>query len=287
MIEIPKTDSESLARRIKFLRSRVDAHLKANSNHDRSKACAATLLLDAACGNLLLGEIKNARKDLAQSGTLFLDLGSTRGAVLIALSGGRNARETLEQYDFWAEGVPKQSDRSSSIAGIKHDSTYQIFSHFQAKLLMGKPKNLDKHEWIESIELIQHRLENLSNYPVGSTGLSIREYIHSAVGLARVGNIHPLLFCRSLELMYRIRQSNIDRSMEDLYHWRMFLRPAQLLDLDTVILMYFLLYYTPYSRHKSYISSWGDPKKDGSIYNAPLIVAQNILLDQDRSTVLF
>ena len=114
MIGVPGIDPERLHRRVSFLHSRAMAHLEMSHEDVRHTACAATLLRDAACVDLLLGEIATARRYLSEAGGHFLKLGLTSGSVLIVLADAKKAAEELVGYSDVIEGIRHQWSREET-----------------------------------------------------------------------------------------------------------------------------------------------------------------------------
>ena len=247
MIEIPGIESKRVTRRINFLRSRALAHLELEPELTHSKACAATLLRDSACLGFLVGRTREACVDLMSAGKEFLNLGLVEGAVLVALADTVNAQEILANFSDVIEGVRYQenqgisfeaSEQRRQMARVSPGSAYEALSLLQADLLLAK-KNVQ--ELAPVAGPMASVLERNGGFAVSATGLSFETYI----GIARwmVEDSRPRVSYSSepavawLRTLYAVRAENVRSGMKDAYNWGMLLKPTELLDLDSLVLM--------------------------------------------------
>ena len=114
VIEVPGIEGERLLRRISFLRSRANAHLEVERENRHSRACAATLLRDAACIELLMGRMREACEDLLLAGKELLEVDLVEGAALVALADSVSPQEILGRFSNLIERVRNQEVRASA-----------------------------------------------------------------------------------------------------------------------------------------------------------------------------
>ncbi len=248
MIEVPGIEGERLLRRISFLRSRANAHLEVEQENRHSRACAATLLRDAACIELLMGRTRQACEDLLLAGKELLEVDLVEGAALVALADSVRPQEILGRYSNLIERVRYQEVRVSAsdiqdddrpMFNVSQRSPYQMLALLQSDLLLVKNKVQEQSSVAPSMRMV---LEHSGSYPVGATGISVDVYVAIAGGLVGEEELNlsssSELLTRSLRTLYSVRAENIRVAMKDTYNWQMLLRPTELLDLDSLILMY-------------------------------------------------
>ena len=289
MIAILDIEPERLHHRVTFLRSRAMAHLEASPGDMRHKACAATLLRDAACVALLLGETGKGRRYLREAGDHFLGLGLTVGSALTALADTRKASDKLDNYSDVVEGIRHQRSREEvhqregperPMADRAQGSLRQMFSQLQAELLVSEPDELPSLRIVPMHQVLTRN----GGYPVGDTGLSISSYMKIAEWMieqrsARDRQI-PGFVTAGLTTLASTRAEHIRAAMEDRFHWRMLAKPAELLDLDSVILMFLALGARMDKDALQASLSAGEVP----INKAPLTVAQELRDDQELSS---
>lgn len=241
--DIPGINDERLPRRLDFLLSRAAAHLESGFQDTRRRAAAATLYRDAACVALMLGNSNEARKHLVKAGRLFMDIGLTSGAALIALAEPWTARQVMVDYSGLIEGVKHQQSKTERedhrwpMAEMARSAPRQILSLMQSEWLLQeaekRPPSIDDTE-------LYAALKRNSGYPVGATGVSLETYSNMAqwmVGYRSHGSIRiPPFVARSLNTIFASRAEHLRAAMNDRFHWRLLARPSELLDLDIVIL---------------------------------------------------
>lgn len=248
---LPGLESGRLEKRIEFLTSRAQAHLNARAEELPHRACAATLLRDAACVALLIDQVGRAREFLHQAGHHFLTLGLPYGALLVALTGADSARWEVSEYNDVMEGTRRQWSREQAregdrfrrpMADTARSSPRQMISLMQADLLMeevGAPSPYREH-----VEM-RVALERSSGHPVGTTGLSIGTYLRITEWISEQRKLEwprsrhedmPRFVEQGFTTISAMRTERIQAAMKDSYHWRLLARPAELIDLDTVAL---------------------------------------------------
>jgi len=249
--DIEGFDPNRLNDRIKFLRSRADAHLAIVSERMLHQACAATLLCDAGCIAFILGMIGEARESLRRAGHLFLGIGLTTGAVLVALADTRSARGQIADYPDVVEGVRQQWSRVEArgrdeakrpMTEMARGSPRQMFSLMQSEWLTGQ---VDGHPMERDDSPVRAALERNGGYPVGETGLSIDSYRKLADWMTahtgRASGELPDFVVAGMATIAATRAEKIRAATKDRYHWRMLVRPTELLDIDSIVLMFVAL----------------------------------------------
>ena len=88
-------------------------------------------------------------------------------------------------------------------------------------------------------------LERNGGYVMSAAGMSIEKYNGIARWLVegsrpRVSYL-PESVTAWLRTLYAVRAENIQSAMKDAYNWQMLLKPTELVDLDSLILMYLAL----------------------------------------------
>ena len=250
MIEIPGLKEEWWEQRVKFLVSRAETHLGQMTEVVRHRACAATLLRDAGCLLLLREDFGRGRERLAQTGEQLVEVGLAAGLVLIAMDDVGRGRDALDSYRETDENARRgmigiQADVAQggreSIVVASRNSLWSMLSVVQADLLQevagaAEAWGSDRRE-TERREL----QERHGAREVGETGLSVARYVRIGVLLEAKGPGRPadgpVEMARAMELLGRRREERINAARRDEFHWRQVLRPAELLDLDCVVLM--------------------------------------------------
>lgn len=287
MIAVPSIDTERLERRVSFLHSRAMAHLEMSPRDVRHTACAATLLRDAACVTLLLGETSAARRYLREAGGHFLELGLAAGSVLIVLADAKKAAEELEGYSDTIEGIHHQWGREEaeirerkvgSMAYTARSSLRQMFSQLQADQLLTE---IDSRWSVEEEYPMYQVLKRNGGYPVGNTGLSIDSYKNLTDWLteqrSRPHRKIPDFVTTTFLTLATTRAENIRAAMRDKFNWVKLARPSDLLDFDSIVVM-FLALGARMTKDSLRTSQW---TSEGAIFEAPLIVAEQLRGDQD------
>ena len=289
MITVPGIDPERLHRRARFLHSRAMVHMEMSAKDVRHTACAATLLRDAACIALLLGETTAARRYLKEAGGHFLELGLTGGSPLIVLADATNAAVEFESYSDTIEGIRHQWSREETEIGERQvgpmaytarSSLRQMFSQLQADQLMTE---IDGRRSMRQEHPMHEVLKRNGGYPVGNTGLSIDSYKSTADWLTEQrSQPHrqiPEFVTATFVTLATTRAEHIRAAMKDKFNWAKLSRPSELLDFDSVIVM-FLAFGARMNRDFLRMSQWTG---EGAIFEAPLIVAEQLRQDQDLS----
>ncbi|TGN51515.1 hypothetical protein E4L95_16765 [Paracoccus liaowanqingii] len=252
---------ERLERRLHFLVSRADAHLSDLPDRETTekdmppRACAATLYRDAACVALLMDEVSEARDLLHKAGQNFLMLGLPVGASLLALSGTPGSEFELEQHADFIAGIRQQwrpREAHARDGGAFHTMADQARSEPRQLLAMMQA------DWIIDNRMrdralrdesgpLREALERNGGYPVGATGLSIDSYARVADWFAERDGIEgfddylPDRIAALMATMMATRAEHLHSARKDRFHWKMLARPAEIVDLDATILMYFAI----------------------------------------------
>ncbi|MCY4014838.1 MAG: hypothetical protein OXG82_19220 [Gammaproteobacteria bacterium] len=133
-------------------------------------------------------------------------------------------------------------DRRESVEAEARSSFGSMLSVVQAGLLQGE-RDVDgglggERRGAERGELLdRHGIRE-----VGETGMSVFRYVGVAASMeqrrsALVDAEPPLEMVRAVELLGRHREERLGVARRDEYRWRLVARPAELLDLDSVVLM--------------------------------------------------
>ena len=290
MIAVPGIDRDRLQRRVTFLCSRANAHLEMSLRHEGHTACAATLLRDAGCVALLLGETTTARDYLREAGHHFLELGLAGGSVLIVLADAKKAAEELEAYSDTIEGIRHQRSREeaevherriSQMAYTARSSLRQMLSQLQADQLMTEFEG--RRSMREEYAMAQVLKRN-GGYPVGNTGLSIDSYRALTDWLTEQRRQPhrriPDFVNATIVTLATKRAENIRAAMRDKFNWAKLARPSEILDLDSVVVM-FLALGARMTKESLSTSQWTG---EGAIFEAPVIAAEQLREDQDLIT---
>nr|WP_321482384.1 hypothetical protein [uncultured Cohaesibacter sp.] len=286
---------ERLKRRQQFLTDRAEAHLGDISygaemeKEKLLKACAATLYRDAACVAFLREEVCKARTLLHKAGSLFLSLGLPIGESFIALAWTEDAENELSRYADVRARIREQwrLDRARAREGAHQARSEppQLLAMMQADwIIIDRRQDL-----VQEVEggPLREALERNSGYPVGATGLSIGSYVGAAEWFAKRSGVSsadghpPERIVASISTLMAIRDEHLRAARKDLFHWRMLARPAELVDLDAIILMYLA------------INEGGTPKMgletmigwrlvETSLLNAPIQIAKSLKCDPNR-----
>ena len=247
---IPDVPLERLEQRLRFLLDRAEAHHEDAPEDILARACAATLLRDAACVALLMDNPTLARKLLTRAGHDFLALGLLVGASLVALADARSARSQLADYSDVVDGARQQwgpseaHEHSASgrpMAGMVRGSPRQLLSMMQADWLSSQ---VDPVGSVQTGDPIRVVLDRNGGHPAGVTGLSIDSYAAIADWLAikrGASTDMPNRVRIGMATVAATRAEHLRAAQKDSFHWRLLLRPAELIDLDTTILMFLAL----------------------------------------------
>lgn len=287
MIQVPGVQDDRLDRRIDFLRSRAAAHLELEPEDVNRRACAATLLRDSACISLLMGRIGEACEELLSAGKQFLSLNLVEGAALVALADAVNAQEMLGRFSDLFESVRFSENRMTisevpqyerPVSDASLGSPYQMLSLLQVDLMLVKS---GVRELTAVAPGVRVALERSGGYPVGATGMSMETYARIANRLVEEResewSYSIELAMTGLRALYSVRAENIRIAMKDTYNWKMLLRPTELLDLDSVILMYLAI-----GNENLEFQLEEFLREETPLCQAPLIVARELSRDRGK-----
>jgi hypothetical protein len=233
--------------RLKFLEMRAEYHLQYRKDGFERSAIAATTYRDAAALAFLLHNTNRARECLLKAGTLFLDIGLVYGASLVALASPKEANSLVSDYSDVLNGARNQRYKGE-LDGNQHQrpfSTYsrslprQLLSLLQFDYLSNRRDTLNNDGYI-------HVLKRLGGHPVGVTGVSVSTYMLLCEILTsqdmnyrvQAENITIRGLTQGLDTILSSRLEAIGAGIKDTYHWRKLLRPAELIDFDSVVLFY-------------------------------------------------
>lgn len=232
-------ESDWLDQRIRFLLDRAGAHLE--KEDIRSRACAATLIKDAAAIAFLQDDPDRGRTLLGQAGAHFLKLGLPHGMLLITLADAGEGRD--DALDFMmraatgiaeAEGqVPDHGEIGPLFASALHQPE-QLLA-LEASAAIAEPTS----PAIGGMRRVREMLRPFRAHPVGSSGVPVSTYMRLMdLGRGRVeedvetpGNIQL-----DVLTIFAQRGRQLASAAADSHHWRLLLSPAALIDLDLVAL---------------------------------------------------
>lgn len=231
-------DRARMTRRITFLNDRADWHDRRESPLD--KACAATARRDAGLIALLINQNEIASDLLAKAGAEFASIGLYAGYMLQSLV----RPERVRRGDFAAEDMIRRfgptvftedrEGRRVSEEGtlpFEHDSRQspqQLLNLYQA--LRGRRNERTRF----ASEMASSRLRVNAGATIGLSGLPIGSYLQL---FDSFGSNDASLRDQDTVFAATIRRRElIDAARADEFHWRMMLKPAELIDLDLVAL---------------------------------------------------
>lgn len=283
MIDIPGVEDDWWSQRVAFLASRADAHLEERSDWLRHRACAATLLRDAGCVLLLREEFEAGGKYLVRAGEQLLGLGLAAGLPLIGLFDVKRGQEQATRYRQRVNaGGPEAASRQSempvdspeAIAFAARGSFRSMVSLVQAEQLGATADRTTEGEGKQR-EARREELITLHGFrEMGITGLSVARYVGVCDWMERArasrgADDIPVDVHRAIQLLGRYREANVEAARSDKFRWQLVARPAELLDLDSVVLMRLAL-GAGYSQ-KDMVNRLGWER--GDVVGAPLDVA--------------
>lgn len=285
MIFVDGREARWWDQRVRFLVSRAEAHLEERSDVLRHKACAATLLRDAGCLLLLREQFGGGREFLAQAGEQLLEMELAAGLVLVALDDAGRGRVRLRSYRESVEDavrrgadakVDSAEDRRESVAAEARGSFASMFSVVQAGMVEGVA-DVDSERASERRDSERRELlERHGAREVGGTGMSVFRYLGVAAsmeaGALGVTDDATGYVVRAVELLGRRREERIEAARRDEFNWRHVGRPAELLDLDSVVLMQVAL---AAGYDEKLLREWTGWQK-GDVVGAPLDVAVHL-----------
>lgn len=247
-------DPERLERRVGFLEDRAAAHVEREikpgdrARRDLERACAANLWRDAAALALLLDDPKRARKLLGKAGVQWATLGLFAGYSLMTLADRtpwwmerrsdlgfvlRILRLQTERPEVAAERdrdetgtVEAEAVHRQPLIVASSGSTRQLLHLYQS---LAAKRDADS-EIRETAALVRRRLEEAPAAPVGPTGVPLDTYL-DLLDAATHGDLSGSVADSVSGLVMR-RAEQLQAARRDEYHWRLALKPAELVDFD-------------------------------------------------------
>ena len=231
-------DTDRMDRLIIFLDDRAEWHLRRETSLDI--ACAATARRDAGIIELLLGRISKARSYLILAGEQWTQLGLFSGYFLESI-----AKLELE---FAARDVDAFSRLAGALEGdeIKYSEMYGRDQHPFEAASRNSPRQLinlyqatrgGRREGGYAAALgerISKRLNPNAAMSVGMTGLPAKTYLAL---FDRFGTNEATKRDSDILLSVVVRREELlSAAQSDQYHWRMMLKPAELVDMDLLVL---------------------------------------------------
>ncbi|TSE14057.1 hypothetical protein C1D09_000785 [Mesorhizobium intechi] len=231
-------DSARMERRISFLIDRAKWHDGRKTPLDRG--CAATARRDAGIIALLLNRKEPARKMLANAGAEFVSIGLYVGYMLQSLVSPKRVRSgDFANEDMIARFGPAVLAEDKDGSRVREESTLpferesrqtpqQLLNLYQA--LRGR-----RNESTRFVsDLASGRLLVNKSAAIGLSGLPVGSYLQLfdrlGSNVASSGD-QDTVFAAVIR-----RRELIDAARADEFHWRMILKPAELVDLDLLAL---------------------------------------------------
>lgn len=232
-------DPERFARRITFLVDRAKAH--EDRKNDLDTACAATLRRDAGALALLLGRSEQARSLFLTAGRQWSELGIYAGYFLMSLG-----QQSLGQS--WFEGEKNLDEIESSLSFDQpvEDTETKIDRRQLRQMSRNSPRQLlslyqaaggGRRRSQRALRLARGAAKRLSpsmGSPIGTTGIPLGSYLrlYNALGSSDVSQSDR----NSLFALAIRRDELVSAAQADRYHWRLLLKPAELIDFDLLAL---------------------------------------------------
>jgi len=231
-------DRARMKRRITFLNDRADWHDRRASPLD--KACAATARRDAGIIALLLNHKEVASELIAKAGAEFVSIGLYAGFMLQSLVSSERVRrgdfateDMITRFDPTAftgdrEGRRPSEEDTLPFEQESRQSPQQLLNLYQA--LRGRRNERTR----SASKRASDRLRVNASATIGLSGLPIGSYLQL---FDRFGSNDVSERDQDTVFAAMIRRRElIDAAREDAFHWRMMLKPAELIDLDLVAL---------------------------------------------------
>lgn len=259
LIEISEVRDEWWRQRIDFLLSRANSHLEHHREILRHRACAATLLRDAGCLSLMREELEDGRKHLMRAGELLLELGLAAGLPMISMFSTNRGEEALRDYRELAQAAARRTaSEEQDVAQGSRDEPLRMDSRegtvASSRLLLRTMLSVVQTDILQrlagSSEAASYQgrdseRADLNDWygrrEVGETGLSVRSYLDVAYSMETValeaGREIPFKVKQTIELLGRLRAAKIEEARRDTFNWQQVPRPAELLDLNCLLLM--------------------------------------------------
>jgi hypothetical protein len=231
-------DEARLERRLRFLNGRAAAHFAAEN--ELGIACAATQLRDAGAISLILGDMSGARSYFVKAGKAFLSIGLPSGHLYLKMSAPAEFRELAAldedlQEDLVRGFAPagekqahgEEAPRTAQARARRRDrlAPRQLLSLYQAA--GGAAAQSDSTR--SMVSLLRKRLYS-GAMQVSGTAIPLFAYLRDFDRLGN-GDVEPITL-ESLRGIAIRRAELIDAARMDKYHWKMALRPTELIDFD-------------------------------------------------------
>lgn len=230
------SESEWLDRRMGFLLDRARVHEKEEGV--LARACAGTLLRDAAAIAFMRKDPRSGRAHLDRAGKHFRALGLPHGVLLTMLaSDGRPDVESLQRMLRAALQKPGSESRAGPDMGpLFASALHQPEQLIALQCAMAMAEATGGFEG-QMEELMRGRLHPYRSHPIGMSRVSVGAFMRlldfgrgvETADLETFGN-------QRLDMMtlFARRGRQLASAYEDNYHWRLLLSPAALVDFDLV-----------------------------------------------------
>jgi hypothetical protein len=236
---IEEFNHERLLRRHHFLMSRARAHMQSDGDRRWHHAAAGTLLRDAAAVALLLDDFDGARELLRESGDQLLLVGLFGGLQLLFLAGALDEKEdnigqriNMFSHEFFQrQGTEGSQPFTAHLFDNESFRPPQLLRAYQA--LAGRRSDDPEHANLR--QAVRDMLTIDALMPVGTTRTPVAVYLTMFDFLAdrdtETVNL-PGGLSQIIRSLVQRRAELLSVARQDRYHWKMILRPAELIDFD-------------------------------------------------------
>lgn len=247
---ITELEKDTLQARKLFLTKRADAYGKSGHADPHHRVVSATLLRDAAATSLILGEIPEGKKLLRRSGQLLLNSGLIGGLQLLFLAGGvtvtKSTTATLNEYEREFFERTEVLERRSVSDRTHHFTEESFRTPHLLRAYQGLEGAGDK--WASASDgasrgFLTQRIREVvardGTMPIGINRVPLITYLHAFDMMVRDTSPQSdnQLLVEVLRSFARRRQEVVTAAARDTFHWRMVLRPADLIDFDLLALL--------------------------------------------------
>lgn len=231
-------ESKWLDRRVEFLVDRANAH--AAKKDVRARACAGTLLRDAAAIAFMRGDVQAGREHLGRAGEHFLALGLPHGVLLAMLAS--NGEQGVDPLALMLKAATEERGSRASVsrqlgplfATALHQPEQLIALEASAAMAEAAGEGMPPSD-----ERMRGMFHPYRTHPVGMSGVTVAAFLR-LMDFARSTDFGDLEAYGNPRLdmvtLFARRGRQLVSAFEDQHHWRLLLSPAALLDFDLIAL---------------------------------------------------
>lgn len=172
-------------------------------------------------------------------------------------------------------------DSREAVAFSARDSLRYMLSELQAGQLMAPVERSAGEARPRRAEQRRELAQRHGSRVVGGTGLLVADYVDVCARADQADTMAhadpEISQVETAQVLRRLgvhREASIRAAMRDRFHWRLVARPAELLDLDSLMLMWFLL---DAGHDEELMASWLGWRR-GDVLAAPLDIAEQLRL---------